>query len=70
MAMTAIILTGCVYTPNALRETIEAFSSLCEATFTTTEDESLLVELSCPSQQLADEFLNYALALSAQERLT
>ena len=66
----AIILTGCVYTPNALQKTIEAFSSLCEATFTTTEDNSLLVELSCPSQQSVDEFLNYALALSAQERLT
>src|SRR5580658_6408184 len=45
MSKTEIILTGCVYTPNALRETIEAFSSLCDAAFTTTEDDSLLVEL-------------------------
>jgi len=70
MPKSAIMLTGCVYTPNAVQKTIEAFSSLCEATFTITEGDSILVELSCSNQQSADEFLNYALALSAQERLT
>jgi hypothetical protein len=70
MPKLSIILTGYIYTPNALQKTIEAFSGVCDATLTTTEGDSLLVELSCPSQHSADEFLNYALALSAQEQLT
>ena len=69
MPKSAIILTGRVYTPSALQQTIKAFSSLCEASFTTKEDNSLLVEISCPSQLSVDKFLNYALAVSAQERL-
>ena len=69
MPRSAIILTGRVYTPNALHQTIKAFASLCEASFTMKEDNSLLVEISCPSQLSVDEFLNYVLALSAQQRL-
>jgi hypothetical protein len=64
-----ILLTGDIYTADALRQTIEAFSRLCEAKFTGSEANSFLLDLSCSQERIQDEFLNHALALSAQERL-
>jgi hypothetical protein len=69
MPKSAFILTDRIYTANAIDETIKAFASLCEAEFTVRDDNTLLVKMSCPSQQVVDEFLNYALGLSARERL-
>jgi hypothetical protein len=67
--MTSTIrLTQQVYTPEALRQTVAAFSDHCVASFST-EEESYVLEITTPKQQVKDEFLNYALGLSAQERL-
>jgi hypothetical protein len=68
MATARFVLTSQIYTRNALDETADAFAKLCEIAITS-EDDSHTLELSCAQPQIADEFLNYALALSAQELL-
>ena len=68
MLARTISLTRCIYTPDAIRQTIETFAGICDASFTVTEDDCLL-QIAGAGSQPVDEFLNYALALSAQERL-
>ena len=69
MPKTTIVLTRRIYTQNALDRTLESFSKLCVGSYTTTEEDCLL-EIEYVGQQPLDEFLNYVLALSAQEQLT
>ena len=68
---TPVTLTHDVYTPAAIDETIRAFHELCGVE-ARVEGESthLLFHLKadCPST-VCDDFLNYALELSAQELL-
>jgi hypothetical protein len=68
MLARTISLTLRVYTPDAIRQTIETFANICEASFTVT-DENCVLQIAGTGPQPVDEFLNYALALSAQERL-
>jgi hypothetical protein len=68
MLARTITLTRRVYTPGAVRQTIETFANVCEASFTVT-DENCVLQIAGAGPQPVDEFLNYTLALSAQERL-
>jgi hypothetical protein len=68
MPARTVSLTRRIYTPSAIRQTIEAFAHICDASLTVTEDDCLL-QIAAPGRHSVDEFLNYALALSAQERL-
>lgn len=68
MLARTVSLTRRVYTPDAIRQTIETFAGICEASFAITEDDCLL-RIAGAGPQPVDEFLNYALALSAQELL-
>lgn len=68
MIARTISLTRRVYTPDAIRQTIETFANICEASFTVADDNCVL-QIAGAGAQPVDEFLNYALALSAQERL-
>ncbi len=63
-----ISLTRRIYTTDALQQTVKAFSALCTASFTS-EAETHVLCLTAPRPHVADEFLNYALTLSAQEYL-
>jgi hypothetical protein len=63
-----IALTDQIYTPAAIRETIEAFRLACSASFTAAEA-TYILRMTAPDRHTRDEFLNYALALSAQELL-
>lgn len=69
MKTTTLLLTGRVYTFDALQQTVDAFSGFCQANFTTVESNDFVLEVSCSQERLQDDFLNHALALSAQERL-
>ena len=59
-----VVLSACVYTASAVAQTIAAFAHLCEADF---RDEVLTI--SAQDKHVVQEFLNYALCLSAQEQL-
>jgi len=63
-----IILTRRIYTPDAIKQTMAAFANLCTASFTSGDSDHILI-LTEVRAQVTDEFLNYALALSAQELL-
>jgi hypothetical protein len=66
-----VTLTHYVYTPTAIQETIRAFHELCGVeTDVNGESTHLLFQrkADCPST-VTDDFLNYALELSAQELL-
>ena len=65
---TTIRLTRQIYIAEALRQTVVAFAGHCNASFST-EEESYVLQITTTEQQVKDEFLNYALGLSAQERL-
>lgn len=64
----AIDLTRRIYTRDALQQTIEVFADLCKVSFKTEQD-SFALQVTAPQPQISDEFLNYALGLSAQELL-
>jgi hypothetical protein len=67
-----ITLTYDIYTPAAIRETIHAFQELCDVEVDVQGDCSNLrihIKPDCPSAA-CDDFLNYALDLSAQELLS
>jgi len=68
MLTSTIMLTLRIYTPNALQQTVEAFAKICTASVTT-QKEAHILRVTAPQPQVMDEFLNYALALSAQELL-
>jgi hypothetical protein len=61
-------LTRRVYTIAALTQTVEAFADICNASLTESED-AFILQITCTGDQGTDEFLNYALGLSAQELL-
>lgn len=65
---TTIALTLRIYTHEALDQTIEAFANICTASFIAAND-AYVLRITAPQQQIKDEFLNYALALSAQQLL-
>jgi len=65
---TTISLTLRIYTQEALEQTIKAFANICTASFAAAHDVYVL-RITAPQQQIKDEFLNYALALSAQQLL-
>jgi hypothetical protein len=65
---TTTTLTRRIYTHDALQRTVEVFSNICAASFTT-EHDAYLLQITAPQRQISDEFLNYALGLSAQELL-
>jgi len=67
-----VTLTHCVYTPAAIEATIRAFHELCEVEAEIEEQYTHLrfhLKTDCPST-VCDDFLNYALELSAQELLS
>ena len=64
---TTINLTSRIYTREAIQQTIEEFAHLCSASFTP-DGEVYVLRLTAP-RQLTDDFLNYVLGLSAQQRL-
>lgn len=68
MLTTTITLTRRIYTSDALQHTVEAFANICTASFTSGADAHLL-SVTASRPHVTDEFLNYALALSAQELL-
>ena len=68
MLTSTLTLTRRIYTTEALQQTIAAFANLCSASFTSEAGAHVLC-LTAPRAQVTDEFLNYALALSAQELL-
>jgi hypothetical protein len=66
-----VTLTHYVYTPTAIEETIRAFHELCDVEAHIEEESTHLrfhVKSDCP-RTVCDDFLNYALELSAQELL-
>jgi len=63
-----ITLTRRIYTSDALQQTKEAFANICTASFTSGTDAHLLC-ITATRPHVTDEFLNYALARSAQELL-
>ena len=63
-----ITLTRRIYTADALEQTVQAFATLCTASFTSGAAAHLLC-LTAPRPHVTEEFLNYALVLSAQELL-
>ena len=65
---TTIELTRRIYTDEALHQTIKAFANLCTASFTIEED-AYMLQVTAAQPQISDEFLNYALGISAQELL-
>jgi hypothetical protein len=71
-AQVVVTLTHDIYTPSAIEETIYAFQELCNVEADVQRDCSNLrihIKADCPSTT-CDEFLNYALELSAQELLS
>jgi hypothetical protein len=68
MLTNTITLTRRIYTPEALEQTVKAFAKMCTASFKSGEDAHVL-SITAMRPQITDEFLNYALALSAQEHL-
>jgi hypothetical protein len=68
---TLVTLTHYIYTPAAIAETTQAFNQLC-AVCANVEGESTQLRFhpktDCPST-VCDDFLNYALELSALELL-
>jgi hypothetical protein len=67
-----VTLTHYVYTPAAIGETIRAFHELCDVEADVEEESTHLhfyPKSDCPVT-VCDDFLNYALELSAQELLT
>jgi hypothetical protein len=68
MLARTVSLTRRVYTPDAIRLTIETFAGICEVSLAITEEDCVL-RITGTGLQVVDEFLNYALALSAQELL-
>jgi hypothetical protein len=68
MLTSTITLTRRIYTPDAIQQTVEAFANICTASVTSREEAHIL-RVTAPRPQVMDEFLNYALALSAQELL-
>ena len=67
-----VTLTHDVYTPAAIKETVHAFQELCDVEVYVQGDCSNLrihIKPDCPSSA-CDDFLNYALELSAQELLS
>jgi hypothetical protein len=68
MLTSTITLTSRIYTPGALQQTVEAFANLCTASFTS-EADAYILRITATRPHVKDEFLNYALALSAQELL-
>jgi hypothetical protein len=69
---TPLPLTHYVYTPAAIEETIRAFHELVEIESEAQEESTLLrlhPKADCPIT-VCDDFLNYALELSAQELLS
>ena len=68
MLTNTIMLTRRIYTPGALQHTMEVFAKICTASFTSGEDAHILC-LTASRPHVMDEFLNYALALCAQEVL-
>jgi hypothetical protein len=65
---TTTALTQRIYTHQALQQTIEVFANICTASFTA-EHDAYVLQITAPQRQICDEFLNYALSLSAQELL-
>jgi len=65
---TTIELPRRIYTDQALRQAIEAFANLCTASFTT-EQNAYMLQVRTAQPQIRNEFLNYALGLSARELL-
>jgi len=65
---TTIALTFRIYTQEAIEQTMKAFANICTASFTAVDD-AYALRITAPQQQIKDEFLNYALALSAQQML-
>jgi hypothetical protein len=63
-----ISLTRRIYTPEAVHQTMDTFAEICEASLTVKGDDCIL-QISSAGPHPIDEFLNYALVLSAQERL-
>jgi hypothetical protein len=61
-------LTRRIYTIDALLQTIDAFSNTCKASFTP-EHDAYVLQITATRLEMNDEFLNYALDLSAQELL-
>jgi hypothetical protein len=67
-----VTLTHYVYTPAAIEETIRAFGELCDVEADVAEGSTYLffhLKSDCPGT-VRDDFLNYALELSAQELLS
>jgi hypothetical protein len=67
-----ILLTGDIYTQAALEQTSKAFAQHCSVSIEAIEDRYVV---RFPAEHALDsavvyEFLNYALVLSAQERLS
>lgn len=68
MLTSTFTLTRCIYTPDALQQTVAAFAHICAASITSGDDAHIL-RITATRPHVTDEFLNYALALSAQELL-
>jgi hypothetical protein len=69
---TLVTLTRDVYTPTAIAETIRAFHELCNVE-ADVDEESTRLRFNLNSDRtgtICDDFLNYALELSAQELLS
>jgi len=71
-AVTQVTLAQYIYTPTAIERTISEFHELCEVD-TDVDGESIRLlfcpKIDCPST-VQDDFLNYALELSALELLS
>jgi hypothetical protein len=67
-----VTLTHYIYAPAAIEETIRTFHELCDVEADVEEESTHLrfhLKSDCPST-VCDDFLNYALELSAQELLS
>ena len=61
-------LAGDIYTPTAIKNGIEAFANVCEAT-EHEEDGHAIITIGTADDVIHGELLNYILTLSAEELL-
>jgi hypothetical protein len=71
-AVTRVTVAHYIYTPTAIEQTINEFHELCEVETDVDGESTRLLfrpKIDCPST-VSDDFLNYALELSALELLS
>lgn len=68
----SFVLHSHVYSPVAVSQAIDAFSSCCAVTCDSSEDAIVVTIVPAPDAPplLAEEFLNYVLNLSAEQALS